>query len=80
MSILEDYENECMYDRSAWFIDEVLTIDKENQRIIGRLDTLERTSHGKLYFFATASIWDVFHLKKSCRYMPRGKLFSNEFF
>ena len=44
MSILEDYEKECMYERDAWFIDEIIEIDSVNQRVIGRLDTSKLTT------------------------------------
>ena len=35
MSILENYAQECMYERDAWFIDEVLEINPEAKRVVG---------------------------------------------
>jgi len=44
MSILEDYANECMYARDAWFIDKILELNPEEKRIIGQLNTEKLTT------------------------------------
>ena len=37
--ILEDFEREALYDPSAWFVHEVLGIDREAHRITALVDT-----------------------------------------
>ena len=39
MSILENYAQESMYTREAWFIDEVLEVNADAQRVVGLLHT-----------------------------------------
>ena len=39
MPIPSDFEAECLYDRSAWYMHDVLEIDMEQQRVVIELDT-----------------------------------------
>ena len=39
MALPADYEDECLYGPEAWFITDILEIDRENHRIVATLDT-----------------------------------------
>lgn len=38
-AILDDFAGESMYARDAWFLHEILELDTEAKRLVGRLDT-----------------------------------------
>jgi len=39
MPFPDDFEDECLYEKSCWFLHDVLEIDREAHRVVGWLDT-----------------------------------------